>query len=91
MGEVEHECCSYLELLDAKHVWGGGGQHVLPNPGLLVNVHRADRVAGEELIVDPPCLLGQLGEQGVRLGPGAPSSLLPCAEPLAHPAEPPEP
>lgn len=73
MGGVGHGCCSYLELLGAKHVWGGGGQHVLPYPGLLVDVHGTDRVAGEELIVDPPCLLGQLEEQGARLRPRAPS------------------
>lgn len=42
VGGVEHGCCSYLELLDAKHVWGGGGQHVLSNPGLLVDVHGTD-------------------------------------------------
>lgn len=69
---MELRCCPYLELLDAKHVWGGGGQHVLPNPGLLVNVHRTDRVAGEELIVDPPCLLGQLRGQEARLRPAPP-------------------
>lgn len=55
----------YLELLGAKHVWGGGGQHLLPNPSLLVDVHGTDGVVGEELIVDPPCLLGQLeGSRG---------------------------
>lgn len=54
----------HLELLEAEHVRGGGGQHVLPNPSLPVDVDGAHRVAGEELVVDPPCLLCQLGEGG---------------------------
>lgn len=61
---------SHLELLDAEHIRGGSCQHVLPDPGLPVDVDGAHRVAGEELIVDPPRLLRQLGTRtGLRMGP----------------------
>lgn len=69
---------SHLELLEAEHVWGGGGQHFLPDPGLPVDVDGTHRVAGEELVVDPPRLLRQLGA-GVRMGPGTPSPPSPWA------------
>lgn len=47
----------HLKLLCSEHIWPGLGQHLLTKPGLSVDVHWAQRLAGQELVVDVVGLL----------------------------------
>lgn len=55
---------AHLKLLCPEHVRSGLGQHLLAEPGLAVDVDRAQRLAGQEFLVDVAGLLSQLGQEG---------------------------
>lgn len=47
----------HLKLLCSEHIGPGLGQHLLTKPGLSVDVHWAQCLAGQELMVDVVGLL----------------------------------